>query len=321
MVQNDRMCTACIFPGQGSQKVGMGKALYDQFNYVKLLYDEVDEALSVRLSTIIFEGPIERLSLTEWTQPSLMLTSLALIEVLKREFGWTLKTNACAAAGHSLGEYTALAAVGAMSLTDCAKILHLRGKSMQQAVPVGKGAMAALMGTDLDHIRALLKSATFDQEVCELANDNGAGQFVISGHVASVDRCLSLAKDFSVKRAVKLNVSAPFHCALMQPVALILDQALEKVNFMRPILPIYSNCTAQASENPTMLKAHVVQQTTQVVRWRETIEALIMSGVTRLIEIGPGAVLTGLNKRMYPKLQCVALQDLRSITEWTKTES
>jgi len=297
------MKIALLFPGQGSQTVGMGKELASQFPAAKAVFDEVDSALSQKLSTIIFEGPQETLTLTENAQPAIMATSIAALRVMQQELGFDVAKEAAFVAGHSLGEYSALCAAGVLSLSDTARLLKLRGQSMQQAVPQGQGAMAALIGADLPQAEMVAKEAA-QGEVCTVANDNAPGQVVISGHKAAIDRAIVIAKEQGIKRALLLEVSAPFHCPLMAPAASVMKEALAKVNFAAPCAAVVANVIAAAESNPDKLRELLVQQVTGVVRWRESIHYLKAQGVTKAIEIGAGKVLSGMVKRIEPEIEC-----------------
>jgi [acyl-carrier-protein] S-malonyltransferase len=290
------MALAFTFPGQGSQAVGMGKALADSFPAAKAVFDEVDAALSQKLSAIMWEGPQETLTLTENAQPALMAVSVAVVKVLEAEAGLNLARDVKFVAGHSLGEYSALAAAGAFSISDTAKLLKLRGQSMQKAVPVGTGAMAALLGVELDAAKALAAEAACG-EVCDVANDNGGGQVVVSGSKAAVERAAEIAKGKSI-RAMMLPVSAPFHCALMQPAADAMRDALSNVQVNKPVVPVVANVTASAVTDPKEIVDLLVKQVTGTVRWRECVQYLAANGVTRIVEAGSGKVLTGLLKRI-----------------------
>jgi [acyl-carrier-protein] S-malonyltransferase len=290
------MTVAFTFPGQGSQAVGMGKALADTFFEAASIFAAVDDALGEKLSTIIFEGPIETLTLTENAQPALMAVSLAAIRVLEAR-GIRIKDKVAFVAGHSLGEYSALAAAGAITVADAAKLLRTRGRAMQQAVPLSIGAMAALLGMDLDAAREVATEAA-QGEVCEAANDNGGGQVVISGHKGAVERALDIAKAKGAKRAILLPVSAPFHCALMAPAAGVMEMALAAVDIQRPFVPLVANVLAAPISEPAEIKQRLVEQVTGMVRWRESIQWLAGAGVTTFVEIGAGKVLSGLAKRI-----------------------
>jgi [acyl-carrier-protein] S-malonyltransferase len=291
------MAAAFIFPGQGSQTVGMGKALADAFAPARSVFEEVDEALGQKLSAVMWEGPAESLTLTENAQPALMAHSLAVVRVLQAEAGLDLKRDARFVAGHSLGEYSALAAAGAFSLSDTARLLRIRGRAMQQAVPVGTGAMAALLGLSFDDAAAVAREAA-QGEVCQAANDNGAGQVVVSGHKAAVERAVEIAKAKGAKRAMLLPVSAPFHCALMQPAAEAMAEALGKIAVEAPAVPVVANVTAKPVSEPGEIVRNLVAQVTGTVRWRECVEHMAGAGVTTFYEVGAGKVLTGLVKRI-----------------------
>jgi [acyl-carrier-protein] S-malonyltransferase len=291
------MAVAFVFPGQGSQAVGMGKALAASFPPARQVFDEVDEALGSKLSAIVFEGPAETLTLTENAQPALMAVSLAILRVLEAEAGLDLKRDAQFVAGHSLGEYSALAAAGTFTLADTARLLRTRGQAMQKAVPVGVGAMAALIGLEFDAAAAVAAQAAQGQ-VCQAANDNGAGQVVVSGDKAAVERAVEIAKTKGAKRAMLLPVSAPFHCALMQPAADVMAQALAKVNIKPPLVPVVANVLAKPISAPAEIVAALIAQVTGTVRWRESVAVMAGAGVTTFYEVGAGKVLSGLIKRI-----------------------
>jgi [acyl-carrier-protein] S-malonyltransferase len=291
------MSIAFVFPGQGSQTVGMGKALAENFPPARRVFDEVDDALNEKLSATIWEGPADTLTLTENTQPALMAVSLAVLRVLEAEAGLDLKRDAAFVAGHSLGEYSALAAAGALSLSDTARLLRTRGRAMQKAVPVGTGAMAALIGLELDQVAAVAKDAAQSQ-VCQAANDNGGGQVVVSGDKAAVERAVEIAKAKGAKRAIMLTVSAPFHCALMRPAAEVMAQALAAVTVNQPSVPVVANVVAQAVKEPAEIVRLLVEQVTGTVRWRECVSFMAGEGVTTFYELGAGKVLSGLVKRI-----------------------
>jgi len=291
------MSVAFVFPGQGSQAVGMGKALAENFAAAKQVFEEVDAALGAKLSTIAFEGPAETLTLTENAQPALMAVSLAAMRVLEAESGLDLKRDAQFVAGHSLGEYSALAAAGALRIADTARLLRTRGQAMQKAVPVGVGAMAALLGLEYDAAVAVAAEAA-QGAVCQAANDNGAGQVVVSGNKAAVERAVEIAKAKGAKRAMLLTVSAPFHCALMQPAADVMAQALSHVSVKPPVVPVVSNVVAKPISDPAEIVRALVAQVTATVRWRESVAAMAAAGVTTFYEVGAGKVLSGLVKRI-----------------------
>ena len=299
------MSVAFTFPGQGSQTVGMGKALADAFFEAASVFEAVDDALGEKLSTIIFEGPIETLTLTENAQPALMAVSLATVRVLEAR-GVGVHHHVAYVAGHSLGEYSALAAAGALSVADAARLLRIRGKAMQQAVPVGIGAMAALIGMELDAARQVAAEAA-QGEVCEAANDNGGGQVVISGHTAAVERAMDIAKAKGAKRVLLLPVSAPFHCALMQPAAEVMRTALAAVQLHKPVVPLVANVVAQPISDPEEIRRRLVEQVTGTVRWRESVAWLGSAGVRTFVEIGAGKVLSGLAKRIVDNVETIAI--------------
>ncbi len=294
---------AFIFPGQGSQAVGMGRDLAASFAPARQVFEEVDEVLKQKLSKLMFEGPSEELTLTENAQPALMAVSLAVLRVLQQEGGLSLKEKIVLAAGHSLGEYSALAAVDAFSIADAAKLLKLRGQAMQKAVAPGQGAMAALLGVELDVAREICAEAEAGpdgRETVAAANDNGGGQVVISGHKAAVERAIEIAKGKGVKRAMLLPVSAPFHCGLMAPAADAMAEAFANTPPRAPVLPIIANVTAAKVTDPNEIRDLLVRQVTATVRWRESVEEMVKLGVTNFYEIGSGKVLSGLVKRISP---------------------
>jgi [acyl-carrier-protein] S-malonyltransferase len=291
------MSAAFIFPGQGSQAVGMGKALASAFSAARHVFEEVDDALGEALTRTIWEGPAEELTLTQNAQPALMATSLAVMRVLESEAGLDLSRDAAFVAGHSLGEYSSLAAAGALSIADTARLLRLRGQAMQKAVPVGAGAMAALLGLEYDAAAAVAAEAA-QGEVCQAANDNGGGQVVVSGSKAAVERAVEIAKGKGAKRAMMLPVSAPFHCALMQPAADVMAEALAKVTVKPPVVPVVANVRAAAVSDPAEIVRNLVEQVTATVRWRESVAYMAGQGVTAFYEVGAGKVLSGLVKRI-----------------------
>jgi [acyl-carrier-protein] S-malonyltransferase len=291
------MAVAFVFPGQGSQTVGMGKALADHFAPARQVFAEVDEALGDKLSTIIFEGPQDTLTLTQNAQPALMAVSLATMRVLEAEAGLDLKRDAQFVAGHSLGEYSALAAAGTFGIADTARLLRTRGQAMQKAVPVGVGAMAALLGLEFDAAAAVAAEAAQGQ-VCQAANDNGGGQVVVSGDKAAVERAVEIAKSKGAKRAMLLPVSAPFHCALMQPAADVMAEALSKVSIKPPAVPVVANVLARPIQAPAEILRALIAQVTGTVRWRESIAFMADAGVNAFYEVGAGKVLSGLIKRI-----------------------
>lgn len=294
------MTRAFVFPGQGSQAVGMGRELAEAFPEARLVFEEVDDALGQRLSRLMFEGPGEELTLTENAQPALMATSMAVLRVLEKEAGVTLADTASFVAGHSLGEYSALTATAALRLADTARLLKTRGQAMQKAVPVGEGAMVALIGVDLDVAESVAADAAAagDNEVCATANDNAPGQVVLSGHREAVERAAEIAAERGARRTIMLPVSAPFHCSLMAPAAETMAEALAAIEMAVPVVPVVANVTAEAVSDPETSKRLLVEQVTAKVRWRESVLYMRDHGVDTLIELGAGKVLTGLAKRI-----------------------
>ncbi len=295
---------AFVFPGQGAQTIGMGQDLAASYPTAKAVFEEVDDALGQNLSGMIWSGDIDTLTLTANAQPALMATSLAALRALEAE-GLGLET-ASFAAGHSLGEYSALAAAGAMNIADTARLLRIRGTAMQEAVPVGVGAMAAILGLDFAAVSAVAEAAA-QGEVCQAANDNDPGQVVVSGHKAAVERALDLAKEAGAKRAVLLPVSAPFHCALMQPAAERMAHALAEVEIRKPSVPVVANVSANAQSDPEMLRSLLVEQVTGAVRWRDSMAYLAAQGVTEIWEIGAGKALSGMIRRIDRAIACQAI--------------
>jgi len=291
------MSSAFVFPGQGSQIVGMGKSLADTYAVARAVFDEVDDALGEKLSAVMWDGPIETLTLTANTQPALMAVSLAALRVLEAEAGLDLKRDAAFVAGHSLGEYSALAAAGSMSVADTARLLRLRGTAMQAATPVGTGAMAAILGLEPEKVAAVAAEAA-QGEVCDIANDNATGQIVVSGNVSAVERAVEIAKREGASRAILLTVSAPFHCSLISSAADAMRDALASVDIKAPVVPLVANVTAAPVNSPDEIRDLLVRQVTGTVRWRESVVFMAEAGVTRLVEVGTGKVLSGLTKRI-----------------------
>ena len=301
---------AFLFPGQGAQAIGMGKDLAENFLVSKNVFEEVNDALGQDLSGLIWDGDIETLTLTENAQPALMATSIAAIKALEVE---GIKFDqASYIAGHSLGEYSALCAAGSLSLTDTAKLLRIRGKAMQDAVPFGLGAMAAILGLDFDTVSQITNLSSDDQ-ICQAANDNDPGQVVISGHKNAVDQTIELAKDAGAKRAVLLPVSAPFHCSLMQPAAEIMAKALNDIKLEDPIVPLVANVRANEQNNGDMIKDLLIEQVTGSVRWRESIEFMSSKGVSEVFEIGAGKALSGMVRRINREISVNQVFDTSSV--------
>jgi [acyl-carrier-protein] S-malonyltransferase len=307
------MSRAFVFPGQGSQAVGMGQALAEAFGPARLVFEEVDDALGQRLARLMFEGPESELTLTENAQPALMAVSLAVVRVLEQEAGIRLADKGALVAGHSLGEYSALAAAGALELGDAARLLKRRGQAMQQAVPVGEGAMAALLGLELE------ATAENGPKVCAPANDNAPGQVVVSGHKAAVERAVELAPEKGAKRCIMLPVSAPFHCALMAPAAEVMAEALAAVTLRPPALPLIANVTAESVNSPETIRRLLVEQVTGMVRWRESVLAMKTAGIETLVELGAGKVLSGLVRRIDRELTGTAVGTPEDIEALIKT--
>jgi [acyl-carrier-protein] S-malonyltransferase len=299
---------ALLFPGQGSQRVGMGRDLAHEHAVARRVFEEADDSLGYAISKICFDGPEDTLTLTENTQPAILANSVAVLRVLEAERGLTF--DACA--GHSLGEWTALVAAGALRLSDALRLVHLRGKAMQEAVPAGLGAMAALIGMELPGARDLCEEAAAGQ-VCEPANLNGGGQIVISGHAEAIDRAVAAAKGKGARRAIRLQVSAPFHCSLMAPAAEKLAAALEGVEVAAPSVPVVANVDARPNRDPARVKKLLIDQVTGAVRWEESVRALCDLGVERAVELGSGAVLRGLIQRIAPELEVITVGEPHEI--------
>ena len=308
------MSRAFVFPGQGAQTIGMGRDLAQAYPAAKAVFDEVDEALGENLSTLIWEGEQDALTLTQNAQPALMATSIAAMRALDSE--GVKVTDAAFVAGHSLGEYSALAAAGALSVADAARLLRTRGRAMQEAVPVGVGAMAALLGLDFDTARAVAEDAAQGQ-VCQAANDNDPAQVVVSGHKAAVERAVEIARARGAKRAVILPVSAPFHCALMQPAAEVMRAALAEVTLKSPAVPLVANVRAEAVTDPDLIRALLVEQVTGSVRWRESVLWMADAGVTEAWEVGAGKALSGMIRRIAREMECRAIGSPEDVTAAT----
>lgn len=300
------MAVAFVFPGQGSQDVGMGRELAEAYGAAREVFEEVDAVLSQNLSQIMWEGPKETLTLTENAQPALLAVSMAVMRVLEQEKGFSLKGKVKFVAGHSLGEYSALAAAGAFSLADAVRLLKLRGQAMQAAVPVGKGAMSALLGVGIDVARKVAQAAA-QGDVCQIANDNEPLQVVLSGDKSALDRVLEVGKQFGVRRTVPLPVSAPFHCALMQPAADAMAEALASIDVQAPIVPVVANVIAEPVTDPAEIKMRLVEQVTGTVRWRECVTYMTANGVTDIYEVGVGKILAGLVKRTEKTLNAISI--------------
>ncbi len=305
------MTTAFVFPGQGSQKVGMGRDLASAFTAARHVFEEVDDALGQRLTRLMFEGPETDLMLTTNAQPALMAVSLAVIRVLELEGGMVLSDASAYVAGHSLGEYSALAAARAIELAEAARLLRVRGNAMQEAVPVGEGAMAALLGLDLEAVLSLVADAAAaeDDAVCEAANDNAPGQIVVSGNQEAVERAVDLATERGARRAIRLPVSAPFHCSLMKPAAVAVSEMLDGTTITPPLVPLIANVTANDISNPNTIRQLLVEQVTAMVRWRECVLYMRANGVDRLVEVGAGKILSGLTRRIDGDMSALSLQD------------
>lgn len=301
------MSRALVFPGQGSQKVGMGKELAEAFATAREVFEEVDDALSQSLSRLMFEGPEEELRLTENAQPALMAVSLAVMRTLAAD-GYSVERLASHVAGHSLGEYSALCAAGAFSLADTARLLKRRGLAMQRAVPVGEGAMAAILGLDIEAVEEIASEAAGGDAICAAANDNAPGQVVVSGHAAAVERAIALAKARGARRAMPLPVSAPFHCALMKPAADEMREALAEAAMAAPAVPVISNVSAAPEREPERIRRLLVEQVTARVRWRESVLGFRGLGIDAVSEIGAGKVLTGLVRRIDPDLAVASVE-------------
>ena len=316
------MARAFVFPGQGSQVVGMGKALADALPTAREVFEEVDEALSQKLSQLMFEGPIEDLTLTENAQPALMAMSVAVMRVLRKDGGLEFGKHVQFVAGHSLGEYSALCAADALPLDVTARLLKKRGQAMQKAVPVGVGTMAALLGLDFEAAQGVAKDAAKNEagdQVCDLANDNAPGQVVVSGHVEAVERAVELAKDRGARRPMILPVSAPFHCALMQPAAEVMAEALATAPLVAPAVPLIANVSADATSDPDEIRKMLVTQVTSMVRWRESVLYMRAQDVDKLVEVGAGKVLTTMLKRIDKEISGQALNEPDQIEDFLKS--
>ena len=312
------MTIALVFPGQGSQAVGMGMALAEAFPVARETFEEVDEALKQNLFKLMSEGPEEALILTENAQPALMGVSLAVMRVLESEGKFDISASSACVAGHSLGEYSALAAAGSFTLSDTAKLLKIRGQAMQLAVPVGEGGMAALLGADLEAATKLAEAAA-EGEVCSPANDNASDQVVISGAAAAIDRAVALAPQHKIKRAIPLQVSAPFHCSMMAPAADVMRDALANVDVAPPLVPLIANVTAKSVQEPDTICRQLVDQVTGMVRWRESVLQMKTDGVDTLVEIGSGKVLAGLVRRIDREMSALSVSDPEGVEKFLAT--
>lgn len=312
------MIRSLAFPGQGSQAVGMGQALSQAFTEAREVFQEVDDALGQHLTKLMFEGPADDLKLTENAQPALMAVSMAVMRVLEKQGKYKLPDAAKYVAGHSLGEYSALCAAGSLTLRDTARLLKKRGQAMQQAVPVGVGTMAALIGVDLPVAQEISVAAS-QGEVCTAANDNAPGQVVISGNLAAVDRAIAIAAERGFKRSVKLPVSAPFHCSLMQPAADVMQKALAEVSLKAPVVPLIANVVAEAVSDAETIRELLVKQVTGSVRWRESVLYMKAHGVQQIVECGAGTVLAGLTKRIDKEIYAVSMHTPEEIDAFIKS--
>lgn len=308
-----------VFPGQGSQTVGMGKDLYDQFSAARFVFEEVEDTLKAPLTQILFEGPADQLNLTENTQPALMCVSAAFLRVMQEEFGFNVSDYSFVA-GHSLGEYTALLAAGVITLGQAASLLQIRGRAMQEAVPVGKGKMCAVLGLSVEDAESVVAVVKHElpNKVCALANDNCTGQVVLSGHAEAIDLAMDIAKGKGAKRCLPLPVSAPFHSPLMEPAAVTMESALQQESFTKPLIPVICNITAQSEMDPDQLKKNLVEQVCGRVRWTESMTYAADQGITHCLEVGAGKVLTGLVRRIAPDMSIANINDVTSLQDYYK---
>ena len=305
-----------VFPGQGSQKIGMGKELSDNFAEAKQVFEEVNDALNFNLTRVMWDGTDKEIALTSNAQPALMACSIATLRVLNKITNKNLSDLACYVCGHSLGEYSAMTAAEVFSLSQCATLLRLRGDAMQKAVPIGKGAMAALIGTNIEMAIKVIDEVK-RYGVCDIANDNSQGQVVISGDILAVENAMKFSKDFGIKKAILLPVSAPFHCKLMKPAQIIMEEALNKLNFKTPLIPIISNVNVLPENNPDKLRKNLIDQVTGTVRWRETMEFAEKKGIKKIIELGSGKVLTGIAKRMIKDIVTINIENTEDFKNFT----
>lgn len=315
------MNIALVFPGQGSQSVGMGKDLFSAFSSAKEVFEEVNDALSENLSDLMFNGSADELNLTCNTQPAVMAVSIAVLRILEKEAGFSLKDNKVLfAAGHSLGEYSALCAAGSLSLADTARLLRTRGKAMQEAVPVGVGGMISLIGAELDTAQKIAAASSDGKNICEVSNDNSFGQVVLSGHNKALEKAAQIAKEeYAVKLVVPLAVSAPFHCSLMKPAATKMAPVIAATAFKAPQVPIISNVTAKETSDPVAIKNLLIEQITSGVKWRESVLYMQSKGIDTLLELGTGGILTRMKKRIAPELEGASLGTLEEIESFIKT--
>ena len=305
-----------VFPGQGSQKIGMGKELSDNFPEAKQVFEEVNDALNFNLTRVMWDGTDNEIALTSNAQPALMACSIATLRVLNKITNKNLSDLACYVCGHSLGEYSAMTAAEVFSISQCATLLRLRGDAMQKAVPIGKGAMAALIGTNIKiAVKVIDKVKCYG--VCDIANDNSQGQVVISGDILAVENAMKYSKDFGIKKAILLPVSAPFHCRLMKPAQIIMEEALNKLNFKTPLIPIISNVNVLPENNPDKLRKNLIDQVTGTVRWRETMEFAENKSIKKIIELGSGKVLTGIAKRMIKDIVTINIENPEDFKNFT----
>lgn len=307
-----------VFPGQGSQFVGMGKELADNFQSARDVFQEVNDAISQDLFKLMVEGPEHELTLTANAQPALMANSMAVVRVLENEFGIKLKDKASFVAGHSLGEYSAACAAGVFSLRDTAKLLRIRGEAMQQAVPVGVGGMAAVIGVSFQDVKNLAEACASENSICVAANDNADGQVVLSGHMAAIDKAVEIASDFGAKRCIKLPVSAPFHSPLMQPAAEVMAKALAEVKSNQAEIPLIANVLATAITDKKEIVRHLIEQVTGSVRWRESVIYMGEQGVTDVVELGAGKVLSGIVKRSNKEMNAISVGSVAEIEALAK---
>ena len=314
------MTILAVFPGQGSQKVGMGLELCNNFKSAQMVFDEVDEALSFKLSKVMKEGDDETLKLTENAQPALMATGIAVVRVIEELTGKTLSNIVSHAAGHSLGEYTSLVSAGSLTIYEAARLLKIRGIAMQNAVPVGQGSMVAILGASIEDIEHFIALVDSSNGIVEIANDNAPGQVVVSGNVEALKILIQLAKESGIRKIIPLSVSAPFHCSLMEPAAENMEIALKNIKLVEPDFPIICNVSSIPETSTQIIKNNLILQITHRVRWRETMESLSRLGINQIVEMGTGKVLTGLAKRGAPELNSLNLENSEEILQWIKSE-